>query len=147
MNYSVRYTPEAMRDMDTVWDGVYEVSKSYDIADWYVEEFADTIAAKKTFLFSGIPLEYRGLFTGFCSVNYKKYKAFYRVRDGYLEVIRIILTKIDYIKMLFGEQEESFDDFKVESAEEKASVLHKSVIDAFFMFCRGLELVFSVFYI
>lgn len=30
---------------------------------------------------------------------------------------------------------------------EKASVLYKSVIDAFFMFCRGLELVFSVFYI
>ena len=137
MNYSVRYTPEAMRDMDTVWDGVYEVSKSYDIADWYVEEFADTIATKKIFPFSGIPLEYRGLFTGFCSVNYKKYKAFYRVRDGYLEVIRIILTKIDYIKMLFGEQEESFDDFKVESAEEKASVLYKKVIGAFFMFCRG----------
>ena len=65
MSYSVRYTPEAMRDMDAIWDGV----------------------------------------------NYKKYKAFYRVRDGYLEVIRIILMKSDYIKMLFGEQEESFDDF------------------------------------
>jgi len=111
MSYSVRYTPEAMRDMDAVWDGVYEASKSYDIADRYVEEFADTIAAKKTFPFSGIPLEYRGLFTGFYSVNYKKYKAFYRVCDGYLEVIRIIMMKSDYIKMLFGEQEESFDDF------------------------------------
>ena len=28
MSYSVRYTPEAMRDMDDVWDGVYEASKS-----------------------------------------------------------------------------------------------------------------------
>lgn len=111
MSYSVRYTPEAMRDMDAVWDGVYEASKSYDIADRYVEEFADTIAVKKTFPFSGIPIEYRGLFTGFYSVNYKKYKAFYRVRDGYLEVIRIIMMKSDYIKMLFGEQEESYDDF------------------------------------
>lgn len=97
--------------MDAVWDGVYEASKSYDIADRYIEEFADTIAAKKTFPFSGIPLEYRGLFTGFYFVNYKKYKAFYRVRDGYLEVIRIIMSKSDYIKMLFGEQEEPFDDF------------------------------------
>lgn len=44
-------------------------------------------------------------------MNYKKYKAFYRVRDGYLEVIRIIMSKSDYIKMLFGEQEEPFDDF------------------------------------
>ena len=111
MSYSVRYTPEAIRDMDAVWDGVYEALKSYDIADWYVEEFADTIAAKKAFQFSGIPLEYRGLFTGFYFVNYKKYKAFYRVRDSYLEVIRIIMSKSDYIKMLFGEQEEPFDDF------------------------------------
>ena len=66
---------------------------------------------KKAFQFSGIPLEYRGLFTGFYFVNYKKYKAFYRVRDSYLEVIRIIMSKSDYIKMLFGEQEEPFDDF------------------------------------
>lgn len=90
---------------------MYEALKSYDIADWYVEEFADTIAVKKTFPFSGIPLEYRGLFTGFYFVNYKKYKAFYRMRDGSLEVIRIIMSKSDYIKMLFGEQEEPFDDF------------------------------------
>ncbi len=107
MNYSVRYAPEAMRDMNAVWDGVYEASRSYDIADRYVEEFADTIAAKKTFPFSGIPLEYRGLFTGFYFVNYKKYKAFYRVRDGYLEVARIVMAKCDYMKVLFGEQEES----------------------------------------
>ncbi len=111
MSYSVRYTPEAMRDMDAVWDDVYEVSKSYDIADRYVEEFVDAIAVKKTFPFPGIPLKYRGLFTGFYSVNYKKYKAFYRVRDGYLEVARIIMAKRDYMKILFGEEEELFDDF------------------------------------
>ena len=54
------------------------------------------IAAKRLFPFSGIPLQYRGLFTGFYSVNYKKYKAFYRVREGYIEVIRIIMAKRDY---------------------------------------------------
>ena len=106
MNYSIRYTSQAMRDMDTVWDGVYEVSKEYDIADRYVEEFADAIAEKRCFPFSGIPLQYRGLFTGFYSVNYKKYKAFYRVRDGYIEVIRIIMSKRDYMTILFGEPEE-----------------------------------------
>ncbi len=34
---------EAMRDMDAVWDGVYETSKNYDIADRYIEEFADAL--------------------------------------------------------------------------------------------------------
>lgn len=102
MIYSLRYTPEAMRDMDGVWDGVYEASKSYDIADDYVSEFADRIEEKKRYPLSGEPLLYRGLFTGFYSVNYKKYKAFYRVNDKYIEVIRIIPAKRDYLKILFG---------------------------------------------
>ncbi len=92
--------------MDVVWDGVYEASKSYDIADNYVSEFADKIEEKKMFPQSGIPLRYRGLFTGFYSVNYKKYKAFYRVNDKYIEVIRIIMEKSDYMKILFGEPDE-----------------------------------------
>ena len=103
--YKIRYTPEAMRDMDAVWDGVYEASKEYDIADRYVNDFMDEIEKKKKFPFSGIPLVYRGLFTGFYSVNFKKYKAFYRMDDSYIEVIRIIMEKMDYMKILFGESE------------------------------------------
>ena len=106
MTYSLRYTPEAMRDMDDVWDGVYEVSKSFDTADKYVSEFEDRIEDKKQYPLSGIPLLYRGLFTGFYSVNYKKYKAFYRVNDKYIEVIRIIMAKRDYMTILFGEPDE-----------------------------------------
>ena len=60
-----------------------------------------------------IPLQYRGLFTGFYSVNYKKYKAFYRVREGYIEVIRIIMAKRDYMTILFGEPEEVLDETEV----------------------------------
>lgn len=103
MKYKIRYTPAALKDMDDVWDGVLEASKSFDIADKYVDEFADVIAKKRDFPESGIPLYYRGLFTGFYSVNFKAYKAFYRVNDRYVEVIRIILAKMDYLKILFGE--------------------------------------------
>ncbi len=106
MMYSLRYTPEAVRDMDDVWNCVYEASRSFDIADNYVKEFTDKIEKKKLFPLSGIPLLYRGLFTGFYSVNYKKYKAFYRVNDKYIEVIRIIMAKRDYMMILFGEPDE-----------------------------------------
>jgi plasmid stabilization system protein ParE len=109
MNYSIRYTPQAMRDMDAVWDGVYEASRNFDIADRYVSEFTDEIEAKKLFPFSGSPLQYRGLFTGYYSVNFKKYKAFYRVRDSYIEVARIIMAKRDYMRILFGEPEDESD--------------------------------------
>ena len=102
MTYKIHYTPEALRDMDAVWDGVWEASGSYDLADQYVHEFADAIAGKKEFPFSGIPLYYRGLFTGYYSVNFKAYKAFYRVREDYIEVARIVMMKQDYMKKLFG---------------------------------------------
>ncbi|MCM1468107.1 MAG: type II toxin-antitoxin system RelE/ParE family toxin [Alistipes sp.] len=105
MKYKLRYSPAAQKDMDDVWDDVVEVSASYDIADRYVVEFADKIAAKKDFPESGIPLYYRGLFTGFYSVNFKEYKAFYRINDGYIEVIRVLPAKMEYMKILFGESE------------------------------------------
>ena len=105
MKYRIRYAPAARKDMEEVWDGVMEASASYDLADKYVEEFADVIAVKKDYPESGIPLYYRGLFTGFYSVNYKAYKAFYRIKDGYIEVVRVILAKREYMKVLFGESD------------------------------------------
>ena len=49
MTYSIRYSPEAVRDMDVVWDGVLKASGSYDIADRYIDELRAVIAAKKTY--------------------------------------------------------------------------------------------------
>ncbi len=103
MKYKLRYSLPAQKDMDDVWDGVVEASASYDIADKYVNAFADKIAEKKDFPKSGLPLCYRGLFTGFYSVNFKAYKAFYRINDGYIEVIRVLPAKTDYMKILFDE--------------------------------------------
>lgn len=97
----IRYSPEAQRDMDAVWDGVFEASRDPETADNYVFELMDTVSRKKEFPESGIPLDYRGLFTGYYSVNYKAYKAFYRIRGEYIEVLRIILMKQDFMKVLF----------------------------------------------
>ena len=106
MKYKLRYSPTAQKDMDDVWDDVLEASASCDIADKYVKEFTDKIATKKDFPESGIPLYYRGLFTGFYSVNFKEYKAIYRINDNYVEVIRVLLARREYMKILFGESEE-----------------------------------------
>ncbi len=91
--------------MDAVWDDVLKVSASYDIADKYIGDLADKISAKADFPESGIPLYYRGLFTGFYSVNFKAYKAFYRIKDGSVEVVRVLPGKMEYMKILFGENE------------------------------------------
>ncbi len=104
MACKVRYSPMAIKDMDEIWDGVLKVSCDYDTADRYVNDLADEIAKKKTAPRAGIPLYYRGLFTGFYSVNFKAYKAFYRIIDNHIEVIRVLLAKMDYLKVLFGSQ-------------------------------------------
>ena len=104
--YRIRYSPEAQKDMDEVWDGVWEASKDFDTADRYVQEFANKISEVKKSPKRGIPLYYRGLFTGFYSVTFKAYKAFYRINGEYLEVARILLAKKDYMKVLFGESEQ-----------------------------------------
>lgn len=105
MPCNIRYTPQSQRDMDEVWNDVLEVSREPDAADQYVEDFAGKIAEKKIFPKSGTPIYYRGLFTGFYSVNFKAYKAFYRIMDSYIEVLRIIPAKRNYMKILFGENE------------------------------------------
>ena len=105
MKYRIRYAPAALNDMDAVWDDVLKASASYDIADKYIEDFADKISAKSDFPESGIPLYYRGLFTGFYSVNFKAYKAFYRIKNGSVEVVRVLPGKMEYMKILFGESE------------------------------------------
>ena len=106
MTYLLRYTPQAVQDMNSVWDGVYEASKSHDIAYKYIKEFSDTIADKKQFPSSGSPLIYKGLFTGLYYVSYKRYKAFYRIKDKYIEVIRISMSKRDYMSILFEEDKD-----------------------------------------
>ena len=101
MTYRIRYTPRAQRDMDAVWDSVYEASGEFDTADQYVDDFICEIAGKKNFPKSGIPVYYRGLFTGYYAVIFKAYKAFYRIVDDYIEVLRIIMMKEDYMEKLF----------------------------------------------
>ena len=105
MIYSIRYTPQAMQDLDRIWDDIWEISKNEELTFRYISGITNEIASKQFFPFSGSPLQYRGLFTGFYSITYKKYKAFYRVRDGYLEVARVILAKRDYMTILFGDEE------------------------------------------
>lgn len=102
--YKLRFTPEAIRDMEAVEEDVLAVSGRQDTADRYVDDFLDKIKAKKRFPQSGIPVIYNDeLFTGFYFVHFKKYNAFYRIQGEFIEVIRILQAKSDYMAILFGE--------------------------------------------
>lgn len=99
--YSIRYSPLAQSDLVNVWNDVYEASKDYDTTDTYIDELMNKIKEKEYFPKSGTPLMYGNLFTGFYYVCYKMYIAFYRVNENKLEVSRIMMSKTDYMKILF----------------------------------------------
>ncbi len=112
MSAELRYTPDALRDLTAVWRSVYEVSKSMETADEYVAGILRALEAKKPFPLSGSPLDFNGLATGIYSVPYKRYRAFYRVRDGAMEVGRILPTRRDYVAVLFGGDVPDTDDIQ-----------------------------------
>ena len=41
MSYRIEYSPVAIRDMDRVWDEVYEASKEVEVATRYIDDLMD----------------------------------------------------------------------------------------------------------
>ena len=106
MSVKVQYSDAALLDLDQIWTGVLEASADYDTADSYIQNLQETIKGKNTFPYSGAPLNFNGVFTGYYYVVYKAYVAFYVVRDDKLLVSRILSWKSDYIQTLLGYRKE-----------------------------------------
>ena len=102
MIYQLRYSPIAEEDLDRVWDEVWEASQNFDIADKYVEDLRNVLKQKKKFPKTGSPLTYMGEFTGLYYVTFKEHIAFYRIHGDVIEVARVLFSRSDYMKVLFG---------------------------------------------
>ena len=101
MSYRIEYSPAALRDMDRVWDEVYEALKEVEVATRYIDELMDQIEEKREFLKSGTPLYYDERFTGYYFVVFKAYIAFYQVKEDRMLVDRVLYGKSDYMRTLF----------------------------------------------
>ena len=105
MIFQLKYSPIVADDLDLVWDEVWEASQNFDIADKYVEDLRSALKQKKKYPKAGSPLTYMGEFTGLYYVTFKEYIAFYRIRGDVIEVARVLFSRIDYMKVLFGKSE------------------------------------------
>lgn len=105
MSYTIVYAPEAQSDLDRIWDEVYETSKSVEIADQYIEGLRNALRKKKHYPKTGSSLSFMGEPTGIYYVSFKRYIAFYRIRDKRIEVGRVLFAGSDYMKSLFGRSE------------------------------------------
>ena len=100
MKYNVKYTKMAAKDLDRVWDEVYDASKSYDVAEKYINELMDETEKRADYPKGGSPLIYDSLFTGYYFVVFKAYIAFYHIDDHDMIVDRILFGASDYIRVL-----------------------------------------------
>ena len=98
----LRYSPEALTDLDRVWYEVWEASQDLITTEQYIEDLRNAIREKTIFPKSGSPLLWNGVFTGIYFIPFKAYLVFCRVSETALEVGRILPMKCDYMKTLFG---------------------------------------------
>ena len=104
MSYRVEYSQAAIRDLDRVWNEVYEASKEADIATRYVDGLMDCVAEKRAFPKSGAPLYYENGFTGYYYVVFKAYMAFYRIVEERILVDRVVFGRSDYMRIIFQDR-------------------------------------------
>ena len=104
MRYKLTWSAQAAADLLAVWDTVFDLSRNAETADRYAEKLKETVLSLTDHPKTGFPLIYDGLLTGFYSVNYKAYKAFYRVREDRVELLRILPKAADYLRLLFPEE-------------------------------------------
>ena len=102
MSFKLRWSPEALEDLDRIWREVREASGDYDTADEYIAGLRKAVGRKREYPLSGTPLNFMGMFTGIRYVPYKRYLAFYRVRNNRIEVGRVLFDAADYMNRLFG---------------------------------------------
>ena len=100
MTGSVQYSPTAIRDLDRVWEEVYEACCEFDVTARYLNGLLDKIESKAEHPLSGAPLYYENSFTGYYYVVYKAYLAFYRVDQGVMYVDRVLFGRSDYLRNL-----------------------------------------------
>ncbi|MDD7279251.1 MAG: type II toxin-antitoxin system RelE/ParE family toxin [Oscillospiraceae bacterium] len=102
MKVSVKFSPEALKDLDEIYDYIANVLKSPDAADNTVNKILD-----KTDLLSdnpeiGTQLFFENdLFSGYRYMVSDNYLAFYRITNESVFVDRVIYGKRDYMKILF----------------------------------------------
>lgn len=98
MKYQVQYSQSAIRDLDRVWNEVFEASKDYGITQKYLDELIDKVEAKVDYPKSGAPLYYEDSFTGYYYVCFKTYLAFYRIEGDKMLVDRVLFAASDYLR-------------------------------------------------
>lgn len=106
MIYSIYYAPEAVRDLDQIWEYISEDLQNPNAAESTINGITGAIDNLSHFpkmgaaLSSIVPIE-----SDYRFIHYGKYIVFYRVQTNNVYIDRILYGKRNYLKILFSDDE------------------------------------------
>ena len=108
MKYKLRYSAQARKDLDEIWDYIVADLGNPIAAEKTVNRIMDDIDRLADFTEMGTMLrnvthmvtDYRYIVSG-------NYMAFYRIYDNTVYIVRILYGRRDYMRVLFGDTSDS----------------------------------------
>lgn len=102
MKMSVKYSPDALRDLDEIYDYIANVLNSPNATSNTVNKILDKADLLADNPYIGTKLFFdNDLFSGHRYIISGNYLAFYRITADFVFVDRIIYGKRDYMKLLY----------------------------------------------
>lgn len=98
MRANLEYTPQAIVDLDNVYDGVLEASCDKKTADKYI--LINEIEKKRDFPLSTPVFDIYDLMLDIHHFTFKAYIVFYKFENNCIKVLRVLPSKMDYMKKL-----------------------------------------------
>ena len=99
---TVRYTPEAVKDLREIKTYIHKVLKNPKAADRIAKSILDSCSHLKSHAELGMALEARiGLPGDLRYLICEKYIAFYRIDESAISIARILDGRQDYLHILF----------------------------------------------
>lgn len=99
----VVYSPEAMNDLDEIWEYIYSETLDKQISNRMINKILDAVDTLKDF--SDVGAKLSGITDIKCDYRFlvvEKYLVFYRTIEQTVYIDRVLSSRQNYLKILFS---------------------------------------------
>ena len=102
----LKYSPEALKDLDDIWEYIHSELNNPDAADHTVNAIRDRAETLRECPYRGAPLDaISRIHSDYRFVTAGNYLAFYRVREGTVYIDRVLYARRDCLRILLDRKE------------------------------------------
>ena len=99
----LKYSPEALKDLDEIWEYIHSNLCNPDAADHTINAILDKTELLREFPYSGAPLDTMSrIRSDYRFISANNFLAFYRIQDEIIYIDRILYERRDCLRILLG---------------------------------------------